>query len=226
MKKEKGTIIDDGFNADLVQSAVFDGFLEIPVIHNNKEIIIPKGMVPFSERVKCRNFNNFVCFYEYDIKFRDILTATKEQLESLKKYPGIISPDCSLYRDMPLVLQMTNVYLSRQIGHYLQTNGIYVIPNIRWGDERTYKRIFSNELPFAFLGLEKGGVYSIGTYGGIRDTKNAFYFKEGLSSLIKELEPQILYVYGSMPKQIFDEFTSKVKFIRFDNWTKCIHGEK
>lgn len=216
-------IIDDGFNAKLVKTAIFDDLLEIPVIHNNAEIIIPQGMVPFSERNKSKNKKDFVCFYEHDIKFRNILTATKEQIEDLKRFPGVISPDCSLYRDMPLVLQMMNVYLNRQVGHYLQAQGIYVIPNIRWGDERSYTRLIPTELPFAFLGVEKGGIYSIGTYGCCKTTENKHYLREGLRSFIKEIKPKIILVYGAMPKSIFKEFESFVKFIQFNDWTTKQH---
>lgn len=222
MRKIKN-IIDDGFNAKLVKTAIFDGLLEIPVIHNNAEIIIPQGMVPFSERNKSKDKKDFVCFYEHDIKFRNILTATKEQIEDLKRFPGVISPDCSLYRDMPLVLQMMNVYLNRQVGHYLQTQGIYVIPNIRWGDERSYTRLIPTELPFAFLGVEKGGIYSIGTYGCCKTTENKHYLREGLRSFIKEIKPKIILVYGAMPKSIFKEFESSVKFIQFNDWTTKQH---
>ena len=219
-------IIDDGFNAKLVKTAIFDGLLEIPVIHNNAEIIIPQGMVPFSERNKSKDKKDFVCFYEHDIKFRNILTATKEQIEDLKRFPGVISPDCSLYRDMPLVLQMMNVYLNRQVGHYLQAQGIYVIPNIRWGDERSYTRLIPTELPFAFLGVEKGGIYSIGTYGCCKTTENKHYLREGLRSFIKEIKPKIILVYGAMPESIFSDLKNMPTFIQIDNWIKRCHGGK
>ena len=222
MKNTKN-IIDDGFNAELVETAVFDGFLEIPIIHNNKEIIIPKAIIPFSERKKSTDYSEFVCFYEHDIKFRNILTATKEQIDELKKFAGVISPDCSLYYDMPLVLQMTNTYLNRQIGHYLQTQGIYVIPNVRWGDERTYTRIIPTEVPFAFLGLEKHGIYSIGTYGCCKTSEYKHHLREGLRSFIKEIKPKMILVYGAMPESIFGEFKSDIQFVHFADWTKTQH---
>lgn len=216
-------IIDDGFNAELVENAIFTGLLEIPLIKTPGEFIIPYKMILFSERNKSKNYEEFVCFYEHDIRFRDILTATKEQIDSLKKFKGIISPDCSLYYDMPLVLQMTNTYLNRQIGHYLQTQGIYVIPNVRWGDERSYTRIIQNEIPFAFLGIEKHGIYSIGTYGCCKTTEYKHHLSEGLRSFIKEIEPKIILVYGAMPDSIFGEFKKDVKFVHYDNWIKMQH---
>ena len=223
--KSQKNLIDDGFNAELVETATFTGLLEIPLIKKPDEFIIPKGMIPYNELDKSKNYEEFVCFYEHDIHFRDILTATKEQIEFLKKFKGVISPDCSLYYDMPLVLQMTNTYLNRQIGHYLQTQGIYVIPNVRWGDERSYLRIIPGERPFAFLGLEKHGIYSIGTYGCCKTAEYKHHLKEGLRSFINEIEPEIILVYGAMSDSIFGEFKNDVHFVHFDDWTKAQHSQ-
>ena len=66
----------------------------------------------------------------------------------------LISPDCSLYRDAPLAVQITNVYRNRALGSYCQRKGVYVIPLIRWGNSLTYT---TKVLPekVAFLGAEK-----------------------------------------------------------------------
>ena len=49
MVKRKANL-DDGCNPELVAGAVFDGELEIPVIHAPAEIVIPSGITPFSKR--------------------------------------------------------------------------------------------------------------------------------------------------------------------------------
>ena len=113
------TIIDDGFRPELVEGATFDGVFEIPHVPGPTDIIIPEGMIPFSKIKYSSSNNEFVHFYEHDIRFRKILTSTEEYLIELKKFPGVVNPDCSLYRDMPLVLQIANVYLSRAVGFYL-----------------------------------------------------------------------------------------------------------
>lgn len=214
MKKK---IIYDGFRADLVEKAFFEGILEIPKIKQERNIKIPKGLVPFSIRNKSKNKEDFICFYEYDVKFIDCLMATDEYLDELKEFPGVISPDCSLYRDMPLCLQIANIYMNRAIGSYLQSQGVHVIPNIRWGDERTYTTI---ELPekIAFLGVEKESIVSIGTYGCVQSKEDKHYFREGLIAMLEELKPKVVIVYGSMPKQIFDGLENKTKFIHIPDW--------
>lgn len=210
-------VINDGFRADLVVDAVFDGALEIPTIKRPETLIIPKGMIPFTQRKRTNGYSEFVVFYEHDVRFADVLLETDNYIEELKKFPGIVSPDCSLYRDMPLCLQIANTYMNRAIGCYLQKCGIYVIPNIRWGDERSYTTAVLPE-KFAFLGVEKHGIVSIGTYGCIQGKTNAHYFKEGLKAMLDELQPEIVLVYGSMPNKIFGEFMNLTKFIQFPDW--------
>lgn len=52
--------------------------------------------------------------------------------------------------------------MSRSVGHYLQQQGKYVIPNDRWGNERTYTTGVFDYIP-AFSGIPKSSVVSIGT---------------------------------------------------------------
>lgn len=211
------TIIDDGFSPELVEGANFDGIFEIPHVPGPREIIVPEGMIPFT-KIKYSNANReFVNFYEHDIRFRDILTSTEDYIEELKKFPGVINPDCSLYRDMPLTLQITNTYMSRAVGFYFWKNGIYSVPNIRWGDERSYTTKFFPE-PFAFAGADKHSIVSVGTYGCIRGKENRKHFKAGLTAMLDYLEPKVVLVYGSMPKDIFEEHMSKTQFIQFNDW--------
>lgn len=217
MSNNKKNIIDDGFRADLVRTAEFCGIFEIPCIKQPQELIIPTDTIPFSMRRQTKDHSEFVVFYEHDIRFADILLATDLYLDELRKFPGVISPDCSLYRDMPLVLQIANTYMSRAVGHYLQSRGIYVIPNVRWGDERSYTTC---ELPekFAFAGVPKNSIVSIGTYGCIQSRENRHYFREGLKAMLDELTPAIVLVYGSMPDEIFHAFQNRTKFISYADW--------
>ena len=198
--------------------AFFDGFLEIPHIKKEKEIIIPTALIPFSQKNRTENYNEFVHFYEHDKNFATVLTATKEHIDILKSFKGVISPDYSLYRDMPLVLQMANTYMNRAVGHYLQSRGVYVVPNIRWGDERSYSTVEFSE-KFAFLGVEKHGIVSIGTYGCIKSRENKRYFTDGLEAMLKELEPKVVLVYGGMPDCIFGKFKESTMFVNYPDWT-------
>ena len=218
MAKNKENLVDEGFRVSLVETAFFYGKFEIPHIDAPDKIIIPNGMVPFSVRERSQDKKDFVCFYEHDINFRDILTKTEEYVDELKQYPGIITPDCSLYIDAPLCVQIADIYLNRAVGHYLQKQGLYVIPNIRWGDERTFKEEFLGE-KVAFQGVDKHSIVSVGTYGQIQSAESKRFFREGLSEMIKELEPEVVLVYGSMPDTIFADLKKTTKFVPYLDWT-------
>lgn len=43
----KPNTFDEGFNIELVETAFFDGKLEIPIINPPKKIVIPSAMIPF-----------------------------------------------------------------------------------------------------------------------------------------------------------------------------------
>lgn len=210
-------LIDEGLRISLVETAFFDGDIEIPHIDAPDRIVIPEGMVPFSQRDRDSECKRFVCFYENDVNFRKILTHTEDFVDDLKRFPGIITPDCSMYIDAPLIVQLVGIYLNRAIGYYLKKQGMYVIPNIRWGDERTYTtECFRDKV--AFLGVDKHSIVSIGTYGQIKSAESKRLFRAGLAAMLDELEPEVVLVYGAMPKSIFGEFENRTRFVQYPDW--------
>lgn len=216
-------IIDDGFRADWVQTAHFSGIMEIPIIKKQNCIDLPEKLVPFTVRNRVDGSDEIVCFYEHDEKFYDFISNPEEYIGDLKKFKGVISPDCSLYVDMPLCLQIADVYFNRAVGHYLQEKGFFVIPNIRWGDERTFTTC---ELPekIAFLGVEKNSIVAIGEYGQIKNKEDKRLFREGLIAMLDELEPEVVIVYGKMSKKIFDGLLHKTKFVFYEDWISLKRG--
>ena len=71
---------------------------------------------------------------------------------------------------------------------------------------------------FAFLGIPKHSIVSIGTYGCIQGSENFQYFRDGLTAMLDNLEPEIVLVYGAMPKRIFASVASRTNFIQYPDW--------
>ena len=91
-----------------------------------------------------------------------------------------------------------------------QNNGVKVIPNIRFNDERTYD--------FCFDSVEKNKVVAIGTYGCIKTKIDREYFKKGLKELVTRLTPKTIIVYGAAPDSIFKPYKDKgIKIVSFDS---------
>ena len=200
----------DVFHSFLVKEADYEGYIELPKIKTSN--LIHKKLVPFSKAMS-KSWNDFDCwvmFYEHDVKFERLWNNPKRYMEKLKKFKGVISPDFSLYRNMPLVMQQWNTYRSRALAVWLQKNGIEVIPNVRFNDERTYD--------FCFDGIEKFKTVSVGTHGCIKNKVDKDYFKKGLAELVKRLSPKIIIVYGATPDDIFKVYKdSGIEIIPFES---------
>ena len=105
----------------------------------------------------------------------------RKYLNILSKYGGVIIPDYSLYRDMPLSMQIWNVFRSRALGYFMQSNGVKVLPNGRFSDERTYD--------IACAGVKKNSTITFSTYELMKIKKEKEIFKKGLDYVIRKLTP-------------------------------------
>ena len=216
MSKQK-IMMDDGFNPEFVETAMFDGIIEMPCIERPKQIIIPERMIPLNKLNQSSQHSELIIPYVYDIEFGNVLRNPEKYVDAFLQFPGMASLDNSLYVDSPLIVQMANVYRSRAIGHFFQTRGMYVIPNVRWGDERSYTTCVLPE-KFAFLGLPKHSIVCIGTYGACQTKEEKYHMRHGLIAMLEELEPEVVLVYGAMPEEIFHGLYDKTAFVQYLDW--------
>ena len=200
----------DVFHAFLVENADFDGYIELPVIKTSDKL--PEKVVTFSKAMtkSWTDFDCWVVFYEHDKEFERLWNNPKQYLDKLKKFKGVISPDFSLYRNMPLVMQMWNTYRGRALAVWLQNNDVEIIPNVRFGDERTFS--------FCFDGIEDNKVVAVGTHGCIKRKEDKIFFKIGLARMVQRLSPKIIIVYGSAPDTIFKPYKDMgINIIAFES---------
>ncbi len=198
----------DVFKSFLVKFAEYAGLFEFPVIKTTQRV--PNKLIPFSKALSSTDYDQWVHFYEDDYLFERLWNNPQKYLEKLSRFNGVILPDFSLYRDMPFVMQLWNIYRSRAIGCWLQNNGVTVIPNIRYGDKRTFR--------ICCDGIGSGGVIAVGTHGTIKNKEDKRIFTEGLASVIKRLSPSVIIVYGSAPDDIFSVYRdSGILIINFES---------
>ena len=198
----------DVFHAFLVKNAKYEGVFEIPVLDGTDKK--PRKVILFSIALKSTDYDCWVLFYEDDVLFERIWNNPRKYLTILKRFQGVICPDFSLYRDMPLIMQLWNVYRSRAIGRWLQDNGIDVIANIRYGDARTYET--------CCCGVPKNGIIAIGSHGCIRSKEERKYFQSGLEYVVNHLKPITIVVYGSAPDSIFGNYKQMgIEILQFDS---------
>ena len=124
----------------------------------------------------------------------------------------------SLYIDLPLSKQIEHSFKNKAYAVFLQNNGISVIPNVRWADERSFE--------FCFDGIQPNGIYAVSTHGCVKSKDQQKMFKTGLKEMLKRLAPRCTVVHGSMPDYIFAEYKKIYKFVRFDSWIERQHNQK
>ena len=200
-------IIYDVFKAWMVEGAQFDGKYEFPFISDSG--IIPEKLLPFDKAMANKNYAQWVHFYIHDKEFERIWNQPNKYLEILKRYEGIITPDFSLYRDMPLSMQIWNTYRNRAIGYWMKKNGVSIIPNFSWGDERTYE--------FCFDGIEKRSIVAIGTHGTAKRKLDRYYLEQAVDRLLEKIEPRHIVIYGTVYDKLADMISSaNVSYSKFD----------
>lgn len=167
-------------------------------------------LIPFSNTKKIVDSEAWIHFYEDDYKFECLWNKPSTYLSRLLKFAGVITPDFSLFRDMPLVMQNWNIYRSRALGTWLQDKGIPVIPNVRWGDERTFSS--------SCTGIPEHATISVGAHGCMKRTTDRMLFANGLDFVIDAIKPRTIIVYGTMPEDIFGKYRDAgITLLQFDS---------
>ena len=129
-----------------------------------------------------------VHFFLDDYQFRRMWTNPYENIERLRGFSCVFSPQFSTYRDMPMAMKIYNIYRSYLIGQVMQDAGLNVIPTLHWVEKETYK--------FCFDGLEPGGVVAVGTVGIVKDPIARDLWFSGMDEAIKRLQPECVICYG------------------------------
>ena len=218
MTNEKFNNVYDVFNSFLVTNADYDGYIELPVVKTSD--LLPDKVITFSKAMSrtWEDFDCWVVFYEHDRKSERLWNNPRQYLNKLKKFKGVISTDFSLYRNMPLCTQMWNTYRGRALAAWMQSNGIEIIPNVRFGDERTFT--------FCFDGIEENKTVAVGTHGCIKRKEDKIFFKIGLARMVQRLSPKTIIVYGSAPDSIFKPYRDMgINIIAFESEFSKTRGQ-
>ena len=92
-------------------------------------------------------------FFLYDYKFERVWKSPDSDIEKLRRYRAVLSPDFSIYTEMTPVLQLYNVFRNRWCGAYFASKGMRVVPTVSWGEENTFD--------FCFMGIPKGSTVAV-----------------------------------------------------------------
>lgn len=187
--------------ADQVQSG--SDYWEMPLI--KKQDFVPDNLIGFNYAKTSKDKECGIHFFLDDYQFERIWNSPEKYVDILKEYQCVISPEFSLYWDMPLPMKIWNTYRNRFIGSYLQEKGITVIPSICWADEKSFD--------FCFEGVERGSIVAVETNGVKEQEETLERWRAGMDELIERIGPSKILIYGGAIEYDFGD----IEVVYFEN---------
>lgn len=178
---------NNAYNLGLIDADnMTDDFWQMPIIKNDN--YVPDELIGFNYAKTSKNKDVGIHFYIDDYQFERIWNYPEKYVGILSEYDCILSPDFSLYMDMPMPMKIWNIYRSRQIGAFYQSLGIKVIPTLSWAEPETYC--------FCFQGVEKSSIVSVSTVGVKNSGEAKEIWSDGMKEAIRQIEPSMILEYG------------------------------
>lgn len=194
---------NNSYNLDIAHDTeMSEDFWQMPLIKCDD--YIPSRLIGFNYAKSSKDKNAGIHFFIDDYQFERVWTKPEKYIDVLKEYECILTPDFSLYMDMPMPMKIWNVYRSRQIGAYYQSKGLKVIPTISWAEPETYC--------FCFEGIAENSIVAVSTLG-IKEKSSLEIYKDGIRAMIERLKPTKIIEYGGN----VDADYLGVEVIRYEN---------
>lgn len=205
------------YNLQIYDPYDIDGVWQMPIIHNDQ--YVPDHMIGFNYAKTSKDFDAAIHFFVDDYQFERIWKQPEKYNGILSRFEAVLSPDFSLYMNMPLPMKMWSIYRSRCLGNYWQRQGLKVILTLSWAEPDTYQ--------FCFEGIPKESIVAISTIG-VKKNDDAFeIWKNGVDEMIRQIEPSVILCYGGKVEYPFPE-NIEIKY--YDNQVtermKSQKGEK
>lgn len=164
-----------------------EGFYQIPMIR--PESYIPTDLIGFNYVLSTDRRDAGVHFFVDDYQFKRCYERPDYYIEKLREFPCVLTPDWSLYTDMPIAMQIYNVYRSHLFGQMCQDAGLVVIPTLQWAGKESYQ--------FCFDGMPHNSVVAVSTVGVMRDAEATQLWRDGMTEAIRRLTPKVIVQYGA-----------------------------
>ena len=168
---------------------------------------VPKNLIGFNYAKTSKDYESGIHFYIDDYQFERCWNNPEKYMEILERFDCVLTPDFSLYLDMPLAMQMWNVYRSRMLGQIWQNYGMNVIPTVSWSTEDSFE--------FCFDGLPHESTVSVSTIGVKQTEESMLIWKAGMDEMIRRISPSGILLYGGMVYYDFGD----IEVLEYNNHT-------
>jgi hypothetical protein len=165
------------------------GMYEFPSVRKDDLDVSSISLISYSDtclKDSLPNRQKGVHFFIDDYRFESVYYYPEQSLKKLSQYSFLISPDFSLYAEMPRAIQIYNVFKNRWVAAYWQNKGLKVIPCISWSDSLSYQ--------YCFDSIEENSIVAIGMIGC--KSGNKLSFLRGYNALIERINPSSIIVFG------------------------------
>jgi len=182
------------------------GIPDLPISHR-----VPSRMIAYNDRHGCQTAEPAaaVHFFLDDYRFETLWTKPQRPLSRLQRVGAALTPDFSLWRDMPPAMQIWQTYRARWCGMWMLQHGIQVIPTVSWSTEDSWA--------YCFAGIPQGSVVAVSTVG-TRASDARPLFNAGYTAMCETLHPTLVLVYGTPPG---DEIAGLAPWRRYaTRWNK------
>lgn len=188
---------NDVIRERFIEGAELSGIYGFPELESVNADVSGLNPVPFDgARKEMHPKQSILHCFTHDKVFESLWREPLKSIETLQNFKYIIPPDFSFYSDMPLALQIYQVYRTRAIHHYLSRFGIRCIPVAGWGGIESFE--------WCFDGLPQGSTLAVSTNGCFSaDGKRCF--RKGFSEMCRRLKPKRVIVVGrpiSVPEDV------------------------
>lgn len=163
-----------------------DGKYNLPTLESVDHV--PKKLQGFNYVLNKPDYSAGVHFFLDDYQFERMWKRPDFYIEKLAAFDCVLTPDFSLYTDMPIAMQLWNTYRSRLIGQMMQNWGYTVIPTVSWADADSYD--------FCFDGIPTKSTVAISTIGVKKSQQRIKIWQNGMDAMIDRLQPSRILVYG------------------------------
>lgn len=167
-----------------------------------------RELVRFRDRpITASTGDSVVHFYASDDKLRSVLANPRKTLGRVQSFAAVITPDFSLYRNLPRHQRIFHTWSNRAVGALYQSHGIKVIPNIRWSSDEDFA--------FCFDGVPIGSTVAVSAHGCCARREDRAYFRRGLEEMMRQVEPATVIVHGPKPNSVFHVIEDRTEVKHF-----------
>lgn len=141
-----------------------------------------------------------VHFFIDDYQFERVWNFPERYVSMLSGFKVVLSPDFSLYEDMPFSMQLWNLYRGLFVACFLQAEGVNVVPTLSWSS----KLVLTDVYPV-------GSTVAVSSVG-VRDVLD---FRDKYNFFMREILPDSVLFFGNLPGDVSGVYNVNLQDLRF-----------